>query len=178
MTKEKMESLIDAARLLVADTLPPEVLPGACLYHAVAVNHFLGAPILAGSYSWKFTNKDDGTNPTHFSCIFDQVAQWSAEEILMEPGRIRTLECFPEMHVFNVLDGKVLDISTKLIRQFAYQAGGFEYEEQLKPPPYLWDVPVDKKEGRWVYAPHPLAIKLARAASVPALEILFKRRVG
>lgn len=163
--KRLLEQKIREARMIVESELTSEALPGACLYHAVAMSKVLpGCLIIAGSYSWRFTNKDDGKNPTHFSCIFDRVAQAKTAEILQAPELIRNLGNFPEMHVFNYYQGKILDISTRWIPQFAQRIGSFFFDEQLRPPPYLWDVPVHKNK-RWMYVPHPLATKLAQIAA-------------
>lgn len=167
---QMLESKIAEARQIISAALPPEVQIGACLYHAVAMSRVLpGCQIIAGSYSWKFTHKDDGQNATHFSCIFDNRAQQQAARILTTPDLIKDLPHFPEMHVFNYYQGKVLDISTRWIPQFAQKIGDFFFDDVLRPPPYLWDVPVHKAK-RWLYVPHPIATQLARAAAINVLK--------
>lgn len=165
-----LENKIAEARRTVERELTAEALPGACLYHAVALHMVLPeARIIAGSYSWRFTNKDDGKNPTNFSCIFDKKAQALTVELLANPDRLRDLPAFPEMHVFNYYQGKILDISTRWIPQFAQKACGFFFDEMLRPPPYLWDVPIHKNK-RWIYAPHPLATELAKLSAYQVLR--------
>src|SRR4051812_6230853 len=116
MDKKKLETKIKMIRMIVAQMVRPEVIPGACLYYASVVNVLTGAPIMAGSYSWKITNFDNGQNPNYFSCIFDDVAQAKARRILAAqhlpgPGFL------PEMHIWNVYQGKVLDLTTAHIQE-------------------------------------------------------------
>lgn len=166
-----LERYIEVARALVLEMLEGDhrALPGACLYHAVAIHKITGADIHAGSYSWQFTNVDTGTNPTHFSCIFDARAQKIAKLILKDPEALKGLSHFPEMHVWNVLNGKILDISTLHLPDFAYRLGRFKFEPSLMPPPYhqgAWTGP----KSQWKYESHPLAIELAAAAARNTLQ--------
>lgn len=174
MKNHFLESKIAEARQMVADVLPEEILPQACIYFAVALNKVLGAPIMAGSYSWKMTSIDNGKNPTHFSCIFDQVAQQKAIGLLETPSLLANT-ALPEMHVWNHWHGKVLDISTRYVPTFAQKTCGFFFEDQLRPPVYLWADPIHRTK-RWVYIPSPLGTQLARLAGKNVMENLSKVR--
>lgn len=164
--RSKLESAIEEAREIVLTFLDGDVLalPGACLYHAVAINHVLGAPIVAGSYSWRFTTHDDGTNPTHFSCIFDDAAKVFARRALTFAD-LNELPILPEMHVWNLWQGKVLDISTLHLPAFAFRSSGFQFESSLNPPSYHFGKAVDHKRGNFLYRSDPIATALARAAA-------------
>lgn len=171
---KNLESKIVEVCSVVRSLMPHTDLSGACLYYAVAAHRLMGVPIIAGSYSWQYTSLDDGKNATHFSCIFDETAQHRALEILREPDRILDLAHLPEMHVFNVLDGKVLDLSTAWVPELARRTTGFEFESALVPPPYLWGKPVDQYQ-RWVYDPSKLATVLARTVAdkvLPELKVV------
>lgn len=166
MNKKDLEAVIVRAREQVRHMLKdsPEAISSGCLYHALAMYQLTGAPIVAGSYSWQFTTVDTGDNPTHFSCMFDERAKSLAGQILEVPEVLGTLSVFPEMHVWNSLEGKVLDISTEQLTVFAKRLCGFDFEPSLMPPEYLWDRAHHKK-FQWKYDADPLATRLARAAA-------------
>lgn len=125
-------------------------IEGSCLHHAVAVSQVLGAPIVAGSLSWKFTRFDDGTNPNYFSYIFDPIEALQT----LQSGRM------PEMHCWNIYQGKVLDLTTCYLPQQAKKLVGFEWEPGLVPPEYYFGLP--EKKNQHVYAGHDFATFLAQ----------------
>lgn len=159
----KLNSMIAQARELVLYWLKGDeaALPGACMYHAIAMNKLFNISIGAGSYSWKFTHFDNGTNPTHFSCMFDDLAKSQAHALLLS-GDTSTL-VLPEMHVFNVFNGKVLDLTTCYLPEFV-RAGGLVFEDGLVPPPFLYDSPTGPGD-QWIYTIDPVATQLARTVS-------------
>lgn len=150
---------IPAARLL-AKRHGVQDMTGGCLYHALAVNVLTGAPIVAGSYSWKFTDYDNGKNPTHFSCIFDETAQ-KITRTLLEKNAVDMMINLPEMHVWNRIGDNVFDISTAFIPSLARKTVGLEFEAHLIPPEYLLGPPRGP-ENRWLYQEHPLATQFIR----------------
>lgn len=163
----KISRQIKEARKLALDYLQgdEQALPGACLYHALAVQQVMGGHILGGSYSWRFTNVDTGTNPTHFSCIFDQNAAMLAHELIYS-GQWATLPILPEMHVWNVLsDGRVLDITTKHLDKFAMRVCGFQFDPDCYPPEFHLGDLIDNKAGNYLYKPELMATHLAKKAA-------------
>jgi len=119
---------------------------GACVFHAIAANQILGAKIVAGSLSWKFTSLDDGSNPTHFSYIFEphKMGLYLARGIL------------PEMHVWNTWDKQTLDLTTKYMPEQAMRLCGFRWEPSLLPPEYFHG----ESEGKdHLYKPDMLATR-------------------
>lgn len=163
-----LEEKITQARALVLQMLDgnQEAVPTSCLYHALAMQEVLGpqCKIIAGSYQWQFTTFDDGQNATHFSCMFDPKAQLEAALMIQHIDQIIGMPHLPEMHVFNFFAGKLLDIATGYVPEFA-RRNGFQFEEALTPPEYLFTDRLIQKKGRYVYQPHSLATKLAVLAA-------------
>lgn len=164
--RSSLERQINEARELTLKLIKddPEALPGACLYHAVAINRVLGAPIVAGSYSWRFTTFDNGRNPTHFSCMFDERSKQVATELL-KSDRVDELPILPEMHIWNLWQGKVLDITTLHLPAFAMRTCGFQFAPSLVPPLHHFGKAEDGKRGNFIYKADPLATRLARVAA-------------
>jgi hypothetical protein len=149
-----LEEKIEAARKIVKiiqDDEPTFDLRKACMHHAWAFSKITGAQIVAGSASWKFTNLDDGMNPTHFSYEFEQYCKEQGGHLLIDKH-------LPEMHVWNLYQGKTLDICSGYFPFMAEQAG-FIWDAE-KPPAYHFGKPIHKK-GRFSYRPNPAATKLA-----------------
>lgn len=113
-----------AERLCLENGIAPH---GACLLHAIAANKLLNAPIMAGSLSWKYTNFDNGSNPTHFSYMF------IPSEAIQHTSQRR----FPEMHVWNIYQGKILDLTTCFLPTQAKILAQMDWEPELLPPDHF-----------------------------------------
>lgn len=165
-----LEEKIKEARAQVVSLLDghTEAIPTSCLYHAIAMQNVLGpqCKIVAGSYQWQFTLFDDGQNATHFSCMFDRTAQILAQEMLqnLNGDSLLGIPHLPEMHVWNMWCGKLLDTTSCYVPEFA-RRNGFSFEEVLTPPEYLFTDKLTHKKFRYVYRPHPLATELANVAA-------------
>jgi len=122
---------------------------GACLLYAIAANRILNAPIVAGSLSWKCTNLDNGSNPTHFSYLFEPLEAFQH----IQAGR------FPEMHVWNVYQGKTLDLTTCFLPTQAKLLAHLEWEPELLPPALFHGENCPK--NTYFYEPHQMATILA-----------------
>lgn len=148
---------------MVARTLHDELTSiwKACLYHAVAIESIIKAPIMAGSYSWKFRQNIGHDGSTHFSCLFEDDARELTRKLLVEDTSSRDVLTLPEMHVWNSYQGQVLDISTLHIPEYAKQSQNISFEPSMIPPPYFLGKAVHRNE-RWIYRPDPLATQLAR----------------
>lgn len=171
MRNEFLESRINMSWQLVASVLGPEELPHACLYHAVALAHFLKAPVCAGSASWRFVVVDNGRNPTHFSHVFDDKAAQHAD-LILTGGTLNKFH-LPEMHAWNYWQGKILDISTRWV-PMAAQKHGFLFDNQLRPPAYLWNEPIHRNK-KWLYVPDKRATVFARTMSDTILKKLMNK---
>jgi len=143
MFQDKIEQAYALAKKMVdRDNV---YLPGSCIYHALAVREILGGEVVAGSMSWRFTNFDNGVNDTHFSYVFEpeKLAIYLAKGV------------FPEMHVWNKIDGKVLDLTTKFIPEQAKTIAGLIWSSPL-PPAYHFGNNQDESYT-YLYTEHPLA---------------------
>lgn len=152
-----MKNKIQELRAYVKELVDRDgvAIHGACLYHALAAQKLLGAEVVAGSLSWKFTSLDNGSNPTHFSYIF-------------EPHKVPlylALGVFPEMHVWNVLNGKVLDFTTCYLPKQASLLCGFAWETLILPPDYHFGKTKNKTQD-FLYVENPIATQLARKWSM------------
>ncbi len=161
-SKKELEARITRAREIVLWLLEGDdnALSGSCFYHAFAMHMLCGLPIVGGTYSWRLTKYDNGRNPTHFSCNYGKEAQIETAQILSSGEHMGMLR-FPEMHVWNVWQGKILDLSTIHLPDFAMRTNGFRFDPDCTPPEYFFGKPKDNKH-RWLYSAHPLATKLAR----------------
>ena len=176
--KPLSKSFVSLTRQAVFSLLDRDAskLPGACLYHAVIVKKLTGMPIQAGSYSWRYTKYDDGKNPTHFSCIFDERAQRIATGILVNKDLIDFLGVLPEMHVWNSFGsgGEIMDLSTLHIPTLAQKISQITFEPELLPPDHLVAAPINPS-GQWVYREHPVATRLANRLADVLLEAIVLR---
>ena len=123
-------------REILPDGVPIEA---ACLYHAIAARMILGeeCKIVAGSSSWKFTNFDNGRNPTHFTYEYTNSLNFPESSM-------------PEIHIWNEYKGKVLDLSTRYLPDQIENFLGYTFEENLIPPLFHHG----EKEGgsgQWLY---------------------------
>ena len=121
----------------------------ACIHHAVAAKAVLGARIVAGSASWRYTEVATGTNPTHFSYVFEvgpAKEQW-------EGGVL------PEMHVWSHYNGGVLDLTTRYLPEQCQELAGLTWDI-AKPPDYFFGKS-KHKNFKWAYKEHPTATALA-----------------
>lgn len=150
----------------------------ACMQHAWAVYRFLGAPIVAGSASWKFTDYDNGSNPTHVSFEYEQyLAEVAADDLnpiakeLLRANGHPDHVVLPEMHVWNMYKGQTLDISTGSFTKMAELIG--EQWTRSLPPEYHFGK-AEHKKRTWSYRPNTDATALARecAASLESHYIL------
>ena len=137
----------EALEMLSGDA---EKLPMSCLYHALAVNKILGAPVLAGSSQWRFTSLDDGKNSTHFSYMF--TPSTTIVPLLLEG-------ILPEMHIWNFYEGKVLDLTTKYLPTQCINLLDRIWEKELLPPDYYFGEAVTKDQNI-IYVPSHLATSL------------------
>ena len=115
-------------------------IQGACLHHALAAQHLLGARIAAGSSTWRYTNKDNGKNPTHFTYLFGSG----------EAAASLLANCVPEIHIWNIYKGAVLDFTTRYLPQQALRLAGLEWRT-LPPPDYFLGKPTHRN-NRWGYS--------------------------
>jgi hypothetical protein len=161
--RSKLESYVRLARLNVDNAMPEGHTDrsGSCYWCAKAISEILPATVVAGTYQWQFTNYDNGMNDTHFSCEFDAKAQSFARHLLKNPEEMQVGKfILPEMHVWNIYQGKVLDISTIWTPQLALHSN-VVFEQDCLPPEYHFGK-ARHRNGRWVYKPHPLATELVR----------------
>lgn len=126
-------------------------LHGSCVLHAFAGNRLFGYPIVAGSASWKFTSFDDGSNPTHFSYVFEPhlLASYMAQNRL------------PEIHVWNTVDRRVLDLTTGFLPEQAKALAGFQWEKALTPKPIYFGQQVSTDRSI-IYEAHPVATQYVK----------------
>lgn len=156
MTKKEMDHAVGKARLLtkVICEMGNSNVTRGCLQHAVAMNITMGAPIVAGNAGWKFTNDDDGFNSTHLSYMFDDYYKENSGDMLIYDNIL------PEMHVWNIWQGKVLDTSTihwPVNFKNAFLSGTWDAEI---PPEYHWGKTTNKKKN-YFYEKRILATNLA-----------------
>ena len=91
-----------------------------CLQFAWAVQRVTGARIAAGSASWLYLGKDDEHSTTHVSYEFELFMQEVAEgKVEFDFGG----NVLPEMHVWNIHQGRVLDISIQYFKTLATRLG-------------------------------------------------------
>lgn len=121
---------------------------GCCLYHAVLAKLNLGAKIVAGSATWQFS-ADYGSNPTHFTYLYEKGSEVTPELTL------------PEMHVWNEIDGEVLDLSTAYLPMQCARLMGYRWERDFVMPPYFQGPPFDPSGKRWAYKAEKEATELA-----------------
>jgi hypothetical protein len=127
---------------------------GACLIFANVVSKILSLPIVAGNASWQF-QKDNGIDATHYSYVFgDARARAMAK---LHPERM------PEMHVWNILDGQVLDISTESISKVA-KLEGYLWEPEFALPKFYLG-PRAANGGKIIYRELFEATRVAREIS-------------
>ena len=140
---------IDRCRRILDEMLPPEMIGGACLYHAIVAQRVIGGRIVAGSMQWKFTHYDDGKNSTHFAYMFET-----------QNLHIKLANSLSEMHVWNVIDDRVLDLSTKYFPQQAKKLGAVDaWAASLIPPDYYFGKPI-ADDNLCRYVEHEIATAL------------------
>ena len=144
-------------------SFPEEILGGRCFYFAAAVAALLGAPVVAGSALWQF-RPDDGVTNTHFGYEFETEIG-AGTQFKIGPTAL------PEMHVWNVWLGKVLDLSTSDLPDQLRKGLGVEWDAGMIPPPIYFG-PAAGKRDRFRYNADRKATALARAF----LETLYRRR--
>lgn len=144
--------LVDEVRELAEWLAMLEGIPAqaACIQHAYAAQRILGAPIVAGSCSWKYTDFDDGSNATHFSYTFNP----DVANIMLALGLL------PEVHVWNFWRGKVLDFTTRYLKAQVRTVAELEWDTK-DPPDYFWGKREHPKK-RWAYIHNPHATELAQ----------------
>lgn len=145
--KNYLQESIKQIHQIVREQLGDQVT-GGCLHHAVLAKINLGAEIEAGTSSWQFS-ADYGRNPTHFTYQYER------------GSKLSPLKYLPEIHIWNVLNGQILDLSTLYFPRHCLQMIGYRWEKDLIPPVYFMGPRVDPMGKRWAYMADDEATALA-----------------
>jgi hypothetical protein len=136
------------------DTLYDQpMLGGRCIYFAIVARDLLGADIIAGSAQWQFRD-DDGVASTHFAYMFNQELQPRDQQFKIAESRL------PEMHVWNLLDDKFLDLSTKYLPEQLRLGLGRDWDQQYAIPPIYFGN-ARTEDNKIIYIPNKQATELA-----------------
>lgn len=154
LDRQFKDSIIERARYEVKEVFPGKPLGRMCLPLSLAIGSILeeqgiDTNLFAGTAMFPVVppNEDDGNQATHHSFVFDP----DIAELQSLFGN------FPEMHVWIVCRGEVIDATCGAQTRHGIKQG-IKVENPIKLPDYLWGDPCDYGIS---YVPHPAGKRMA-----------------